>query len=152
MWHNPGEVAGNGVDDDGNGYIDDIYGIDACNNDSDPYDDNFHGTHCAGTIGAKGNDGFGVVGVNWDVKIMALKFLNSSGSGSTSDAVECMNYLIDQLQRGRNIVVSSNSWGGGGADQNLLDAINTAGNLGALFIAAAGNNSSDNDTTDLLPG
>ena len=151
MWHNPGEVAGNGVDDDGNGYIDDIYGIDACNNDSDPYDDNFHGTHCAGTIGAKGNDGFGVVGVNWDVKIMALKFLNSSGSGSTSDAVECMNYLIDQLQRGRNIVVSSNSWGGGGADQNLLDAINTAGNLGALFIAAAGNNSSDNDTTAYYP-
>lgn len=151
MWHNPGEIAGNGIDDDGNGYIDDIYGIDGCNNDSDPYDDHYHGTHCAGTIGAKGNDGFGVVGVNWDVKIMALKFLNSSGSGSTSDAVECMNYLIDQRQKGQNIVVASNSWGGGGADQALLDAINTAGNLGVLFAAAAGNNSSNNDSTPFYP-
>ncbi len=151
MWHNPAETPGNGIDDDSNGYVDDIYGIDGCNNDADPWDDHYHGTHCAGTIGAKGNDGFGVVGVNWNVKIMALKFLNSSGSGSTSDAVECMNYLIDQKQKGQNIIASSNSWGGGGADQSLLDAINTAGNLGVLFIAAAGNNSSNNDSTPFYP-
>ncbi|UCH92378.1 MAG: S8 family serine peptidase, partial [Candidatus Aminicenantes bacterium] len=151
MWRNPGEVAGNGVDDDGNGYIDDIYGIDAYNSDSDPYDDHFHGTHCAGTVGAKGNDGFGVVGVNWDVKIMALKFLGSGGSGPTSGAVTCMDYVIDQKQKGQNIIATSNSWGGGGADQNLLDAINTAGNLGVLFVAAAGNNSADNDTYNYYP-
>jgi PKD repeat protein len=151
MWRNPGEVSGNGVDDDGNGYIDDIYGIDAYNNDSDPYDDHYHGTHCAGTIGAKGNDGFGVAGVNWDVKIMALKFLGSGGSGPTSGAVTCMDYVIDQKQKGQNIIVTSNSWGGGGADQNLLDAINAAGNLGVLFIAAAGNNSSNNDSSAYYP-
>lgn len=151
MWHNPGETAGNGVDDDNNGFVDDIYGMDGCNNDANPMDDHYHGTHCAGTIGAKGNDGYGVVGVCWNVKIMALKFLNASGSGSTSDAVECMNYMIDQKQRGRNIVAASNSWGGSGADQNLLDAINAAGNLGILFVAAAGNNSSNNDATPFYP-
>lgn len=151
MWHNPGETAGNGIDDDNNGYVDDIYGMDGCNNDANPMDDHYHGTHCAGTIGAKGNDGYGVVGVCWNVKIMALKFLNASGSGSTSDAVECMNYMIDQKQRGRNIVAASNSWGGSGADQSLADAINTAGNLGILFIAAAGNNSSNNDATPYYP-
>lgn len=151
MWHNPGETPGNGIDDDGNGYVDDIYGMDGCNNDADPMDDHYHGTHCAGTIGAKGNDGYGVVGVCWNVKIMALKFLNASGSGSTSDAVECMNYMIDQKQRGRNIVVASNSWGGSGSDQSLLDAINAAGNLGILFTAAAGNNGTNNDSTPFYP-
>ena len=91
-WHNPGEIPGNGVDDDGNGYIDDIYGWDFVNNDNDPFDDNGHGTHVSGTIGAKGNNGIGIVGVNWDVSLMALKFLSGSGSGSTSDAIEAILY------------------------------------------------------------
>jgi PKD repeat protein len=151
MWHNPGEIAGNGIDDDGNGYIDDIYGIDACNNDSNPMDDHYHGTHCAGTIGAKGNDNYGVAGVNWNVKLMALKFLNSSGSGSYSDALECYNYLIAMKQRGYNIVAHSNSWGGSGFDQAVLDAIDTLGNLGVLCVAAAGNNSVDTDVSPFYP-
>ncbi len=151
MWINTGEIAGNGIDDEGNGYIDDIYGIDMVNDDTDPMDDHYHGTHCAGTIGAKGNDGYGVAGVNWDVKIMALKFLNSSGSGATSDAVTCMDYVIDMKQRGHNIVVTSNSWGGGGFIQTMLDAINTAGQNGILFVAAAGNNSTDTDQTTYYP-
>jgi PKD repeat protein len=151
MWKNPGEIPNNNQDDDGNGYVDDIYGIDACNNDSDPYDDRFHGTHCAGTIGARGNDGFGVVGVNWNVKIMALKFLNSSGSGYTSDAVTCMDYVIDQKQKGQNIVAANNSWGGGSFLQDLLDAINTAGQEGILFVASAGNNTSNNDANPYYP-
>ncbi len=151
MWRNPGEIAGNGVDDDGNGYTDDIYGIDTVNGDADPMDDHYHGTHCAGTIGAKGNDGYGVAGVNWDVKIMALKFLNSSGSGSISNAVICYDYIIDMKQAGENIVVISNSWGGGGYMQEMLDAINTAGQEGMLSVCAAGNDSTDTDQTVYYP-
>ena len=89
MWTNPGEIAGNGIDDDGNGYVDDIHGYDFVNNDGDPMDDHCHGTHCAGTIGGVGNNGVGVAGVNWTVKLVALKFLDSGGSGSTSGAISC---------------------------------------------------------------
>ena len=92
IWINPGEIAGNGIDNDGNGYVDDVHGIDTDNNDGDPMDDNGHGTHVAGTIGAVGNNGVGVAGVNWNVRIMALKFLDACGSGSTSAAIECLEY------------------------------------------------------------
>ncbi|NIM10963.1 MAG: PKD domain-containing protein [Candidatus Aminicenantes bacterium] len=151
MWKNPGEIAGNGQDDDGNGYIDDIYGIDTVNDDTNPIDDNGHGSHCAGTIGAKGNDGFGVVGVNWNVKFMALKSFNSGGSGYTSDSVTCYEYLIDQKQRGQNIVAVSNSWSGSSYVQDLVDVINIAGQEGILSVCAAGNNSRDNDQTPIYP-
>ncbi|MCP4279778.1 MAG: S8 family serine peptidase, partial [Alteromonas sp.] len=93
-WVNPGEIAGNGIDDDGNGYIDDVYGIDAFNGDSDPMDDDSHGTHVAGTIGAVGGNGIGVVGVNHDVSIAACKFLGPDG-GSTAGAIECIDYFTD---------------------------------------------------------
>ena len=93
MWRNPGEVAGNGRDDDANGYVDDVYGIDPYNDDSDPMDDHSHGTHTAGTIGAVGNNGVGVAGVNWNVRILACKAFNASGSGSDSAAIECFNYI-----------------------------------------------------------
>lgn len=146
MWINPGETPGNGIDDDGNGYIDDVYGIDAFNNDGDPYDDNFHGTHVSGTIGAAGNNGIGVVGVNWDVKIMALKFLSSEGWGWTSDAIECLDYAIMmKTVYSVNLKLTNNSWGGGGYSQALYDAIEASGNAGMLFIAAAGNSFNDND-------
>ena len=92
IWVNPGEIAGNGIDDDGNGYIDDVYGWDFYNNDSDPFDDNGHGTHCSGTIGAVGDNAIGVVGVNWNVQIMGLKFLGAGGGGSTDGAVAAVNY------------------------------------------------------------
>jgi subtilisin family serine protease len=147
MWTNEPELNGSpGVDDDGNGYIDDIYGYDFCNNDGNPMDDHYHGTHCAGTVGATGNNGQGVAGVCWDVRIMALKFLNSAGSGSSSNAIQCVEYSV---LMGANL--SSNSWGGGGYDQGLKDAIDAAGEAGMLFVAAAGNDNLDNDTYPHYP-
>ena len=153
IWVNPGEIASNGIDDDGNGYIDDIHGIDTANNDSDPMDDHNHGTHVSGTIGGTGNNSNGVTGVAWNVKIMALKFLSASGSGSSSDAIELINYAVDmKLNRGVNIVLTNNSWGGGGFSQSLKDAIDASGAADMLFIAAAGNNSGvDNDITPHYP-
>ncbi len=147
MWVNPGETEGNGIDDDGNGYVDDIYGIDCANDDSDPFDDHYHGTHVAGTIGAVGDNGVGVVGLNWDTQLMALKFLDSGGSGWTSDAIECLDYTI-QLKNdyGVNILLTSNSWGGGGFSQSLKDTIQASGEADMLFVAAAGNAyGNDND-------
>ena len=146
MWMNPGEVPDNGVDDDGNGYIDDVYGWDFANNDSDPMDDHSHGTHCSGTIAGVGNNGQGVAGVNWTAQIMALKFLGADGSGSTADAVGCVEYAT---QMGAKL--TSNSWGGGGFSQALYDAIAAAGDAGMLFIAAAGNDGTDNDQMPHYP-
>jgi subtilisin family serine protease len=147
MWTNEAELHGSpGVDDDHNGYIDDIYGYDFYNNDGNPMDDHYHGTHCAGTIGAIGNNGAGVAGVCWHVKIMALKFLNSQGSGYSSDAIEAVQYSV---LMGANL--SSNSWGGGGYDQGLKDAIDAAGAAGMLFVAAAGNDSRDTDSAPQYP-
>src|SRR4030043_1167309 len=111
IWVNAEEKHGlPGIDDDGNGYIDDIYGIDTYNNDSNPVDDDGHGTHVSGTIGAVGNNGRGAGGVNWDVKIMACKFLNSKGSGSTSGAIGCLEYIRNMKNRGVNVVATNNSW------------------------------------------
>ena len=148
VWVNPGEVAGNGLDDDHNGYVDDIHGWDWANNDNDPLDDHFHGTHTAGTIGARGNNGVGVVGVNWNVQIAGLKFLNAQGSGSTSDAILALQYATAEGMR-----VTNNSWGGGGNSQALYDAIAAArdSGSGSLFVAAAGNNSFDNDLLPFYP-
>jgi subtilisin family serine protease len=146
MWINPGEIPGNGIDDDNNGYVDDIYGYDFCNNDGDPMDDYFHGTHCAGTIGAVGNNGVGVAGVCWNVRIMALKFLSSEGSGYIDGAIACIEYSIDMGAK-----LSSNSWGGGGYDQALKDAIDAAGAAGMLFVAAAGNSNQNSDIYPLYP-
>ncbi len=153
MWMNPGEIASNGVDDDGNGYVDDVYGWDFYNNDNNPMDDHSHGTHCAGTIAALGNNGIGVVGVNWEAKVMALKFLSASGSGDTSDAVAAIEYAT-MMKQVYNIpvIALSNSWGGGGFSQALEDAITAANSEGILFVAAAGNNyGSDNDVVPYYP-
>ena len=136
----------NGVDDDANGYVDDYRGWDFVNHDNNPTDDNSHGTHVSGTIGAVGNNNLGVVGVNWNVKIMALKFLNASGSGSTADALSATLYAAN-----KGAAVSNNSWGGGGADQSLLDAIEYGASHGMLFVAAAGNNNSNNETAPFYP-
>lgn len=143
MWHNPGEIPGNGIDDDGNGYVDDVYGINALTHSGNPFDDNGHGTHTAGTLGAVGNNGTGVVGVNWTVKILACKFLDVGGSGSDAGAIECLDYIVALKNRGINIRVSNNSWGGyrgaGGVSQLLKDAFDRAGNAGILNVVAAGN-------------
>ena len=145
MWVNQEELNGTpGQDDDGNGYIDDIYGYDFCNNDGNPMDDFGHGTHCAGIIGAVGDNAEGVTGVCWDVKIMALKFLDSDGYGWSSDAIASLEYSV---LMGAN--VSSNSYGGGGYEQAFKDAVNAAGAAGMLFVAAAGNDYWQNN--DVFP-
>ncbi|WP_243373202.1 S8 family serine peptidase [Geotalea sp. SG265] len=149
VWTNPGEIPGNGLDDDGNGYIDDIHGYNAITNGGDPLDDNGHGTHVAGSIGAVGNNAVGVTGVNWNVRMIACKFLNSGGSGYTSDAVECLLYVKSLKDRGIPIVATNNSWGGGSFSQALLDAINAQQDI--LFMAAAGNDSNNNDAGPSYP-
>jgi len=152
MWHNPGEIPGNGLDDDHNGFVDDVYGIDAAYGDSDPLDFNGHGTHTAGTMAAVGDNGVGVAGVCWTARIMALQFLDESGGGWTSDAVTCINYMIaEKLEYGMNVVAANNSWGGADYSQTLHDAIEAAGKAGIVFVCAASNDASDNDTTPMYP-
>jgi subtilisin family serine protease len=143
VWTNPGEIPGNGIDDDNNGFIDDVHGWDFANNDNDPMDDNMHGTHCAGIIAAAGNNGIGVCGVAWQAQIMGLKFLDATGNGYTSSAINAINYAAAM-----GVKLTSNSWGGAPFDQALSDAI--AGS-NALFVAAAGNNSADVDAYPHYP-
>ena len=154
IWVNPGEIAGNRIDDDRNGYVDDINGWDFAGNNATVYDGGTldqHGTHVAGTIGARANNGAGVVGVNWDIKIISTKFLAATG-GTISNAIRALDYLTDLKRRGvANIVATNNSWGGGGFSQALLDAINRGGDQNILFIAAAGNAAANNNTTASYP-
>ncbi len=151
VWTNPGEIPGNGLDDDGNGYVDDIHGYDFVSNDGDPMDDNGHGTHVSGTIAAVGDNGVGVTGINWDAQIMGLKFLDSGGYGSTSNAIRAINYAIWMHDHGVNIHLTSNSWGSYGYDQALRDAIEDSGDAGMLFVAAAGNDGNNNDGNPFYP-
>ena len=138
MWTNPGEIPGNGQDDDGNGYVDDVHGYDFYNYDSDPMDGNGHGTHCSGTIGGVGNNGIGVAGVNWRCRIVGAQFLSAGGSGSNQGAIDAIEYCaINEFK------VSNNSWGGGGFSQAMFDVIQGAGDqYGHIFVAAAGNGGS----------
>lgn len=152
IWTNTDEVAGNGKDDDRNGYVDDVNGYDFANNDASVYDPDpvsgngdEHGTHVAGTIAAEGNNNRGITGVNWQAQIMALKFLGFNG-GYTSDAVEAINYAVENGAK-----ISNNSWGGGGASQALKDAIARADASNHLFLAAAGNSGVNTDNTKHYP-
>jgi serine protease len=151
IWVNPAEIAGNGVDDDGNGVVDDVHGFNAITGSGDPLDDHDHGSHCSGTIGAVGSNGIGVAGVNWEVQIMGLKFLNAGGSGTLEDAISAIDYAVAQKNAGVNLRVLSNSWSGGGFSQGLLDAITAANDVDILFVAAAGNASNDNDVIPTFP-
>ena len=146
MWTNPGEIPGNGIDDDGNGYIDDVHGINAISGAGDPMDDNNHGTHVAGTIAATAFDSGRHVGVAYNAGIMALKFLDSTGNGTVSGALACIDYAITN-----GADVMNNSWGGSGFSQALKDAIESANTAGILFIAAAGNSGTDNDLGPIYP-
>lgn len=146
MWRNPGEIPGNGLDDDGNGFADDVYGYDFYTDDPDPFDDHYHGTHCAGTIGAVGNNGVGLAGVAWTVRLMALKFLSAGGSGFSSDGADAIHYATRM-----GAWLSSNSWGGEGVDPSLADAIGEAGQSNILFVAAAGNSGRDIDVAPTYP-
>ena len=154
IWTNTGEVAGNRIDDDANGYVDDVNGYDFANDDASVYDPDpisgkgdEHGTHVAGTIAAVGNNGIGVAGVNWQAQVASLKFLGADG-GFTSDAVEAINYAVAE-----GMDISNNSWGGGGYSQALRDAIARADASGHIFIAAAGNGGADGvgDNNDANP-
>jgi subtilisin family serine protease len=152
IWTNPGEIPGNGIDDDGNGFIDDVHGYNFINNSGNPMDDHGHGTHVAGTIAAVGNNASGVAGVNWSSSIMVLKFLDANGSGSLSDAVRAINYATMMRTRyGVNVRVMNNSWGGGGYYASLYNAIQASNNADILFVAAAGNDGKNTDASPSYP-
>jgi len=149
IWVNEKEIPDNGKDDDNNGYIDDVYGWNPLNPTKPPLDDNKHGTHVAGIIGAVGNNELGVVGVNWQVKIMPLKFLDKDGSGYLSDAIRAIEYVLLMKQRGVNIRVVNASWGSDTPSRALDDAIQKLRAQDILFVAAAGNNGT---TAKTYPG
>lgn len=146
MWTNPNEIAGNGIDDDANGYVDDIHGYDFINNDNDPMDDHNHGTHVSGTIAAVGNNGIGIVGVSWNANIMAVKIFNAAGRTNELTIVNAINYATMM-----GAPVMNNSWGGGPNSQLIYDAINDANDFKLLFVAAAGNSNNDNDNRAYYP-
>lgn len=147
IYVNPNEIPDNGIDDDGNGFIDDVRGWNFAGvSNNNAMDDNDHGTHVAGTIGASGNDGIGVAGVNWKVSMMPVKFLSASGSGTLADAVKSIQYATKM-----RVNIMNNSWGGGGFSQALMDAIEEANQAGIIFVAAAGNNGTNNDQAPHYP-
>jgi subtilisin family serine protease len=148
IWMRPDDVPA--YVDDELGKFDDVRGFDAADW-RDPMDDNGHGTHCAGIIGAEGNNNFGIAGINWNVQIMPLKFLSAGGSGTTKDAIEAINYVIDRKQKGVNVRIISASWGSTQKSKALEDAIGRAGDEGIMFIAAAGNNGDDSDKRPHYP-
>ena len=174
IWINTAEVPGNGIDDDGNGFVDDINGWDFAHNDASVFDYtepsfppsesyagdlDAHGTHVAGTIGATGNNATGVVGVNWQVSLMSLKFLTEDGTGTSADLLNALAYAKTMRQlwdssggtKGANIRVLNNSYGGGEFSQAELDAIRALGDAGILFVVAAGNESVSNDSFPVYP-
>jgi subtilisin family serine protease len=152
VWVNPWETV-NGKDDDGNGYVDDINGWDFYNDDDSVYDNGSdeHGTHVAGTVGARGGNGIGVAGVDWNVTLISAKFLGRGG-GTVSDAIAAIDYITGlKLRHGLNIVAINASWTGLVKSQELIDAINRGGDAGILFVAAAGNDGTDIDETPAYP-
>ncbi len=144
----------NGIDDNSDGFVDDLIGWDFVNNDNDPFDDNGHGTHVSGTIGAMGGNDIGVAGVNWAIQIVPIKFLGANGSGSLLNAIRAVDYftnLATHASAGENYVATNNSWAGGGYVQLLSDAIVRAAQQDVLFVAAAGNVSANNDIVTSYP-
>ena len=158
LWTNDGETgldangndkSRNGIDDDNNGYVDDYRGWDFAEDDNDPLDDHGHGTHCAGSIGASGNNGEGITGLNWEVSLVGLRFITARGEGDEGDAIEAVEYATMM-----GFDLTSNSWGGDGElveDDPLYKAIAAAGAAGHLFIAAAGNDGRDTDRRPTFP-
>lgn len=151
MWVNPGEIPGNNIDDDRNGFIDDVHGYDFVARDGDPMDENMHGTHVAGIIAAQGGNGVSIVGVAPGVKIIGLRVLNANGEGDTAEVIEAMRYAIMMRRRGVPIRVINASFGGGDEVDAFRDAIREAAQAGIVVVVAAGNDSSDNDTKPLYP-
>ncbi len=133
------------------GIVEDVHGYNAIENSGDPFDDNGHGTHCAGIIGAEGGNKIGIAGVNWTVRIMPLKFMNAGGFGNVKDAIEAINYAIDRKKAGVNVRVINASWGSTMKSRALEDVIRKASENDILFVAASGNDSSDNDRRPHYP-
>jgi subtilisin family serine protease len=146
MWVNADEVANNGKDDDNDGFVDNIYGMDAVNDDGDPMDDNGHGTHCAGTIGAEANNGHPHVGVAWKVRLMACKSISGMGTGTTSDAVKCIDWAVTNGAQ-----VLSLSWGHSDESNALYSALKKAREKGVVVVAAAGNEGTNTDKSPHYP-
>ena len=152
LWPNPGEIPGNTVDDDANGYADDVHGFDFVYRTGSLVDTNEHGTHVSGTIAATGNNGLGVIGVDFQARIMTLKVLDPNGSNFVSSAVvEATQYAAMMKSRGVNVVAINASYGGGGNSSTESSAIAAAGSVGIIFCAAAGNNAANNDGTPFYP-
>jgi len=162
MWRNPGEIPGNGIDDDGNGHVDDVYGVDFVNDDSDPMDEGgppgiYHGTGIAGIIGALGNNGIGVCGLNWDIRLMALRCFRTDGQGYMYDAASAMDYVVEMKQRGVNVKAVNLSFGGTSSSCGILypncliDAINALAAVEIVAVAGAGNDSTDLEQTPFYP-
>jgi subtilisin family serine protease len=145
IWTNPNDPV-NGKDDDGDGFVDDVHGADFINGDADPNDDSGHGTHVAGIIGARGDNAIGTVGVNWNVRIMALKFLDQNGDGNTADAAQAIAYAVDHGAK-----VINASWGGTAFSQTLYQAVANASDSGVLFVSAAGNDGANGDIAPDYP-
>ena len=146
LWTNPGEIPNNGVDDDGNGYVDDVNGYDFVHRDADPDDNEAHGTHVAGSVAARGDDGYGVPGLAFEAKIMSLKFMDRGWGGTASAAAEAINYAVNN---GADIINAS--WGGAGQSYAIRNAINYARSRGVLFVTAAGNEGRNNDSYASYP-
>jgi subtilisin family serine protease/sugar lactone lactonase YvrE len=146
LFTNAAEIPGNGIDDDGNGFVDDVHGWDFANDDNDPFDDAGHGTHVSGTIGAVGDNGLGVAGINWHVSIMPVKFLGADGSGFSSDALRGIDYA---MLMGAQVL--NNSWGGGGYSAIMQDTIAAAETGGIVFVVAAGNEQENIDEVPQFP-
>ncbi|MCS7016383.1 MAG: S8 family serine peptidase [Gemmatales bacterium] len=146
IWRNEAEIPNNGLDDDGNGYVDDSLGYDFVNNDPNPWDDHGHGTHVAGIIGAEGNNGLGITGVAWKTRLMVLKSLRNDGTGTVADAVRAIDYAI---RMGARIINAS--WGGPVSSSILAQAVARAEQAGVLFVAAAGNDGTNNDVQPHYP-
>jgi subtilisin family serine protease len=147
VWTNPGEIPGNGIDDDGDGFIDDVNGWNFYDGNSNPADQNGHGTHTAGTVGANGNNSKGVAGVNWHCKIMPIRAFSPAGGGTVSICVSCIQFAVL-----KGVKVSNNSWGSSTFNvQSLHDAIANSASIGHIFVCAAGNNAQNNDTVGFYP-
>jgi subtilisin family serine protease len=149
MWTRPADMSP--YQDAELGTVDDLKGYNAIDSGTDPMDDNGHGTHCAGIIGAEGENNLGIAGVNWKVEIMPLKFMNAGGFGTTKDAIEAINYVIERKKAGVNVRIISASWGSTQKSRALGDIIRKAYENDILFVAAAGNASTNNDRSPHYP-
>ena len=151
IWQNPREIPNNGIDDDKNGFVDDVNGWDVVDNDNNPNDEMFHGTHCAGIIAASLGNNRGICGVAPGVKVLPLRVLNAKGEGDTAGLIKALRYVIDLRKRGENIRVVSASLGGGESLDSFKEVLDEANQYGILFVAAAGNDGKDNDEKPTYP-